>query len=339
MKTYFHFQIIMFPHVSLLFISLPPHTAQSRQTSTPTAEPIASADSSDLDGLTAALLPTTTTITATISNSISSSSSSSSRTTTTFRKRSQRMGSFHRHRHKKQPTDALEEEKAAAPVARPAAGGSDTGTMHDGSCTESVANRLLYPTAGNQHALGNDDGDSSQQQTQHNHQHYHHCHPREDSLGISTTPANRWTGRSGQQRGLLARYGSSVRRNLLRHLATYSHWHRACSWRSIVLVSVLLFSCCSSTMGTAIAANSGQQTGGSSSLGSGSSSGGPVAMAVAQKQQRHQCAMSEHTCNNGRCVPLNKYCNNVNDCGDGSDEPRFCTSKYPPSNGPNGRVV
>lgn len=46
-----------------------------------------------------------------------------------------------------------------------------------------------------------------------------------------------------------------------------------------------------------------------------------------QQQQRHQCAMSEHTCNNGRCVPLNKYCNNVNDCGDGSDEPRFCTSK------------
>ncbi|XP_038115047.1 uncharacterized protein LOC6050731 isoform X2 [Culex quinquefasciatus] len=44
-----------------------------------------------------------------------------------------------------------------------------------------------------------------------------------------------------------------------------------------------------------------------------------------QQQQRHQCAMSEHTCNNGRCVPLNKYCNNVNDCGDGSDEPRFCT--------------
>lgn len=40
-----------------------------------------------------------------------------------------------------------------------------------------------------------------------------------------------------------------------------------------------------------------------------------------------QCAMSEHTCNNGRCIPLNKFCDNVNDCGDSSDEPRFCTSE------------
>lgn len=40
-----------------------------------------------------------------------------------------------------------------------------------------------------------------------------------------------------------------------------------------------------------------------------------------------QCAMSEHTCDNGRCIPLNKYCDNVDDCGDSSDEPRFCTSE------------
>uniref|UniRef100_A0A1B0CN39 CUB domain-containing protein n=1 Tax=Lutzomyia longipalpis TaxID=7200 RepID=A0A1B0CN39_LUTLO len=38
-----------------------------------------------------------------------------------------------------------------------------------------------------------------------------------------------------------------------------------------------------------------------------------------------QCAMSEHTCTNGKCVPLNKFCDNINDCGDSSDEPRFCT--------------
>ncbi|XP_046807625.1 uncharacterized protein LOC111683168 isoform X2 [Lucilia cuprina] len=38
-----------------------------------------------------------------------------------------------------------------------------------------------------------------------------------------------------------------------------------------------------------------------------------------------QCSLSEYSCTNGRCVPLSKYCNNINDCGDGSDEPRFCS--------------
>lgn len=41
-----------------------------------------------------------------------------------------------------------------------------------------------------------------------------------------------------------------------------------------------------------------------------------------------QCSLSQFTCSNGNCVDLNRYCNNVNDCGDSSDEPRFCTSKY-----------
>uniref|UniRef100_A0A182FFA5 Uncharacterized protein n=2 Tax=Anopheles albimanus TaxID=7167 RepID=A0A182FFA5_ANOAL len=44
-----------------------------------------------------------------------------------------------------------------------------------------------------------------------------------------------------------------------------------------------------------------------------------------QQHQQQRCALTEHTCTNGRCIPWNKYCNNVNDCGDGSDEPRFCT--------------
>ncbi|XP_037044522.1 uncharacterized protein LOC119080330 isoform X2 [Bradysia coprophila] len=38
-----------------------------------------------------------------------------------------------------------------------------------------------------------------------------------------------------------------------------------------------------------------------------------------------KCAMSEYTCTNGKCIQLNQYCDNVNDCGDSSDEPRFCT--------------
>uniref|UniRef100_A0A336M3C8 CSON011022 protein n=1 Tax=Culicoides sonorensis TaxID=179676 RepID=A0A336M3C8_CULSO len=41
--------------------------------------------------------------------------------------------------------------------------------------------------------------------------------------------------------------------------------------------------------------------------------------------QQQPCSISELTCSNGKCVPLNKYCDNVNDCGDSSDEPRFCT--------------
>ncbi|KAG5885527.1 hypothetical protein JTB14_022016 [Gonioctena quinquepunctata] len=38
-----------------------------------------------------------------------------------------------------------------------------------------------------------------------------------------------------------------------------------------------------------------------------------------------KCRMSEFTCSNGRCIPLNRYCNNKNECGDSSDEPRYCT--------------
>jgi len=40
-----------------------------------------------------------------------------------------------------------------------------------------------------------------------------------------------------------------------------------------------------------------------------------------------QCLMSEHTCTNGKCIPMSKFCDNFNDCGDSSDEPRFCTRK------------
>lgn len=37
------------------------------------------------------------------------------------------------------------------------------------------------------------------------------------------------------------------------------------------------------------------------------------------------CKQSEYQCHNGRCISTNRFCNSVNDCGDNSDEPRFCT--------------
>lgn len=40
------------------------------------------------------------------------------------------------------------------------------------------------------------------------------------------------------------------------------------------------------------------------------------------------CRISEFTCRNGRCVRLNGYCDGVDDCGDLSDEPSYCTGNY-----------
>ncbi|KRK05369.1 uncharacterized protein Dyak_GE29009, partial [Drosophila yakuba] len=59
----------------------------------------------------------------------------------------------------------------------------------------------------------------------------------------------------------------------------------------------------------------------SSSLGPGK----PANLQLAPGSSSTGCSLAEFSCSNGRCVPLSKYCNNLNDCGDGSDEPRFCT--------------
>ncbi|GAB0090204.1 prolow-density lipoprotein receptor-related protein 1-like [Sergentomyia squamirostris] len=44
-------------------------------------------------------------------------------------------------------------------------------------------------------------------------------------------------------------------------------------------------------------------------------------------QLGHACRISEFSCRgpNGLCLPLDKYCDGKDDCGDGSDEPKFCT--------------
>lgn len=57
-------------------------------------------------------------------------------------------------------------------------------------------------------------------------------------------------------------------------------------------------------------------------------------LSIKQSQQAKQpssvyqrCSISEFSCANNKCISASAYCNNNDDCGDGSDEPRFCTSK------------
>ncbi|KAL1491919.1 hypothetical protein ABEB36_012439 [Hypothenemus hampei] len=38
-----------------------------------------------------------------------------------------------------------------------------------------------------------------------------------------------------------------------------------------------------------------------------------------------KCRLNEFACSNGKCIQSNRYCDNKNDCGDSSDEPRYCT--------------
>lgn len=41
-----------------------------------------------------------------------------------------------------------------------------------------------------------------------------------------------------------------------------------------------------------------------------------------------RCRISEYLCSNKKCIPINRFCDGSNDCGDSSDEPRHCTRKY-----------
>ena len=41
------------------------------------------------------------------------------------------------------------------------------------------------------------------------------------------------------------------------------------------------------------------------------------------------CQISEFPCKStGVCLPLDKYCDGIDHCGDLSDEPKFCTGKF-----------
>ncbi|EEB14022.1 hypothetical protein Phum_PHUM274240 [Pediculus humanus corporis] len=41
-----------------------------------------------------------------------------------------------------------------------------------------------------------------------------------------------------------------------------------------------------------------------------------------------KCRLSEFLCDSGHCVALDRFCNGENDCGDKSDEPRYCTHVF-----------
>lgn len=45
-------------------------------------------------------------------------------------------------------------------------------------------------------------------------------------------------------------------------------------------------------------------------------------------QQSSTCRISEFSCKGGKlCLPLDRFCDGKDDCGDKSDEPKHCTGK------------
>lgn len=41
----------------------------------------------------------------------------------------------------------------------------------------------------------------------------------------------------------------------------------------------------------------------------------------------YTCRISHFACHNNKCISPDHYCDGIDDCGDGSDEPKFCTGK------------
>ncbi|XP_050310643.1 uncharacterized protein LOC126746434 [Anthonomus grandis grandis] len=50
-----------------------------------------------------------------------------------------------------------------------------------------------------------------------------------------------------------------------------------------------------------------------------------LTIAFLNSSEANKCKLSEFPCANGKCLPQNRFCDNKNDCGDSSDEPRYCT--------------
>ncbi|XP_029726486.2 uncharacterized protein LOC109623124 isoform X2 [Aedes albopictus] len=242
----------------------------------------------------------------------------------TFRKRSRRTTSFHRHRHKRLLHWDTDDDDADDTTV------TQTDTMNNAgddssSGTESATIRLQHcpplPSAPENNLADVTTRTSTKQ----------HNHPR-IPIAISTaTVAGRRRchpqSPSGKRSGR-GRWSIGVHHLAPASCSRTSWTSRSWRWNfvpvsTLLLVGPLLLLSC--LLSPVVAAKSGQQIVVSSVAAADASVMGDGPVAAAQKQSRRQCAMSEHSCNNGRCVPLNKYCNNVNDCGDGSDEPRFCT--------------
>ena len=45
-------------------------------------------------------------------------------------------------------------------------------------------------------------------------------------------------------------------------------------------------------------------------------------------QASNNCRVSEFRCKTEKCIPINKFCNGIDDCSDKSDEPPYCSRKY-----------
>ncbi|KAL6424082.1 hypothetical protein ACFW04_009759 [Cataglyphis niger] len=92
-------------------------------------------------------------------------------------------------------------------------------------------------------------------------------------------------------------------------------------YRTVSLLLLLLLIADASN-GVSVGGGTGGSVGGSGGGGGGSGT----------------CGLAELTCRDGRCVPIDAYCNGEDDCGDGSDEPAMCTPCNRTYHGREGRT-